>query len=351
MLALSDGLGSGVKANILSILTTRIVMHLMENELPLSEVVETLSKTLPVCEVRKLAYSTFAIGKFFSEGRARVVEFDTPSVILVRQRKSVPVPYEEREIEGKTIRESELKLKTGDWVVFVSDGVVNAGIGGLYPLGWGLDQISRFLEEHCHPELSAQELADKLTQAVWDLYCGKPGDDVSVAVIKVRHKLTATVFTGPPVDKSADKAVVASFTQRPGFLAVCGGTTAKIVARYLGAKSLEVDLSTMKPDVPPLARIEGVDLATEGILTLTRVNDLLHSGASKDSVKFDTDGASALVRLCLDVDHIHFIVGLGVNPAHQNPDLPGQLVMKLAVVRTIGEELRKRGKEVTIDTV
>ena len=351
MLALSDGLGSGVKANILSILTTRIVMHLMENELPLSEVVETLSKTLPVCEVRKLAYSTFAIGKFFSEGRTRVVEFDTPSVILLRQRKSIPVPYEEREIEGKTIRESELKLKTGDWVVFVSDGVVNAGIGGLYPLGWGLDQIARFLEEHCHPELSAQDLADKLTQAVWDLYCGKPGDDASVAVIKVRHKLTATVFTGPPAERSADKAVVTKFTQCPGFLAVCGGTTATIVARHLGAKPLEVDLSTMKPDVPPSARIEGVDLTTEGILTLTRVNDLLHSGANKDSVKFDTDGASALVRLCLDVDHIHFMVGLGVNPAHQNPDLPGQLVMKLTVVRAIAEELRKRGKEVTVETI
>jgi hypothetical protein len=351
MLALSDGLGSGVKANILSILTTKIVMHLMVNELPLSEVVETLSKTLPVCEVRKLAYSTFAIGKLFSQGHARVVEFDTPSVILLRHRKSVPVPYEEREIEGKTIRESEFELKNGDWIVFVSDGVINAGIGGLYPLGWGWDQIVRFLEEHCHPDLSAQEVADKLTQAVWDLYCSKPGDDVSVVVIKVRHKLVATVFTGPPADKSADKTVIASFTQRPGLLVVCGGTTAKIVARYLGGKSLEVDLSTMKPDVPPLARMEGVDLVTEGILTLTRVNDLFHSGANKETVKFGTDGASALVRLCLDVDHIHFMVGLGVNPAHQNPDLPGQLAMKLSVVRAIAEELQGRNKEVTIETV
>ncbi len=350
-LALSDGLGSGVKANILSILTTRIVMHLMENELSLDEVVNTLSKTLPVCEVRNLAYSTFAIGQFFSEGHARVVEFDTPSVILLRQRESVPVPYEEREIEGKTIRKSELKLKIGDWIVFVSDGVINAGIGGLYPLGWGFDQVSRFLQEHCHPDLSAQELADKLAQAVWDLYCSKPGDDVSVVVIKARQKLVATVLTGPPADRSADEAIVTKFTQCPGFLAVCGGTTAKIVARYLGGKPLEVDLATMKPDVPPLARIEGVDLTTEGILTLTRTNDLLHSGADKETVKFHTDGASALVRLCLNVDHIHFIVGLAVNPAHQNPDLPGKLAMKLAVVREIAEELHKRGKEVTITTV
>jgi len=350
-LALSDGLGSGVKANILSILTTRIVMHLMENKLSLDNVVETLSKTLPVCEVRKLAYSTFAIGQFFSQGNARVVEFDSPSVILLRERKSVPLPYEERKIEGKTIRESEFKPKIGDWVVFVSDGVVNAGIGGLYPLGWGLDKVARFLEEHCHPDLSAQQLADKLAQVVWDLYCSKPGDDVSVAVIKVRHKLTATVLTGPPASKDSDKEVVEKFTQRPGFLAVCGGTTAKIVAYHLGAKSLDVDLATMKPDVPPLARIEGIDLTTEGILTLTRTNQLFHLGADKETVKFNNDGASALLRLCLDVDHVHFIVGLSVNPAHQNPDLPGQLAMKLTVVREIADELRKRGKEVTIETV
>ena len=350
-LALSDGLGSGVKANILSMLTTRIVMHLMENELSLSEVVETLSKTLPVCEDRKLAYSTFAIGQFFSNGHARVVEFDTPSLVLLRRRKYVTVPYEERQIAGKVIRESEFQLKTGDWIVFVSDGVINAGIGGRYPLGWGSNQITRFLEEHSHPDLSAQELADKLGQAVWDLYCGEPGDDVSVAVVKIRHRLMATVLTGPPADRNIDKAVVDRFAQHPGFLVVCGGTMAKIAARHLGGQSLEVDLATMKPDVPPLARVEGIDLTTEGILTLTRANDLLRSGADKETVKFQTDGASALVRLWLDVDHIHFIVGLGVNPAHQNPDLPRQLGMKLAVVREISEELRKRGKEISIETV
>jgi hypothetical protein len=350
-LALSDGLGSGVKANILSILTTRIVMHMLENELSLGEVVETLGKTLPVCEVRKLAYSTFSIGQFFSEGHSRIVEFDTPSVIVLRQRKLVPITYEERQIEGKAIRESELKLKVGDWIVFVSDGVVNAGIGGLYPLGWGLEQVVRYLEEHSHPDISAQELADKLAQAVWELYCNRPGDDVSIVVIKVRQKLMATVLTGPPRNRDTDKPVVDRFSRRTGFLAVCGGTTAKIVARELGDKSLEVDLATMKPDVPPVARIEGVDLTTEGILTLTRANELLHLDADKETVKFHTDGASELVRLCLDADHIHFIVGLGVNPAHQNPDLPRQLGMKLAVVREIAEELRKRGKEVTVEAV
>ena len=349
-LALSDGLGSGVKANILAMLTTRIAMHLLENELPLSEVVETLGKTLPVCQVRKLAYSTFAIAQFFRSGRARIVEFDTPPVILLRDRRVVDVPYNERVIGGKTIREAVVDVQLGDWVVFVTDGVLNAGIGGVYPLGWGMDQVKRFLEAHAHPELGAQALADKVADTVSELYAGAPGDDVSVAAIKVRHKLVATVLTGPPAGAERDEAVMENFIRRQGLHVVCGGTTAKILSRHLG-EPLEVDLDSMRPDVPALGRMKHIDLITEGILTLTKACELLQSGADKNAVRFRTDGAGSLVRVLLDVDHVHFMVGLAVNPAHQNPSLPHQLGMKLSVVREIAEELHKRGTEVTIETV
>ena len=349
-LALSDGLGSGVKANILATLTTRIAMHLLENQLPLTEVVETLGRTLPVCQVRKLAYSTFAIAQFFGDGRARVVEFDTPPAVLLRQRRQSPLPCEERVVGGKKISQVVFQLELGDWVVFVSDGVLNAGIGGVYPLGWGWEQTAQYLERHAHPELSAQDLAEKLAGTVEELYAGAPGDDVSVVVIKVRRKLVATVLTGPPVDKAGDEKLVSRFAERPGLHAVCGGTTAQIVSRHFG-QPLEVDLETMRPDVPPLARMENTDLVTEGILTLTRANELLQSGVNKETVRFRTDGAAALVRLLLDVDHVHFIVGLAANPAHQNPALPVQLGMKLAVVREIAEELSRRGTEVTVETV
>jgi len=349
-LALSDGLGSGVKANILSTLTTRIAMHLLENDVPLDEVVETLSKTLPVCEVRKLAYSTFAIAQFFGDGHARMVEFDAPPAILLRGRKLFSFPYRERVIGDKTIRESVLALELGDWAVFVSDGVLNAGIGGRYPLGWGWEQTTRFLEEHAHPELSAQELADKLAETVGELYAGTPGDDVSIVVIRARRKRVATVLTGPAADRSADEALVSRFMKRRGQHIVCGGTTAKIVSRQLG-QPLEVDLETMKPDVPALGRMANIDLVTEGILTLTRVKELLHSGTGKDAVQFQTDGAAALLRSLLDVDHVHFIVGMAKNPAHQNPDLPVELGIKLAVAREIAEDLRKRGIQMSIESV
>jgi hypothetical protein len=323
---------------------------MLEDNLPLGEVVQTLSETLPVCAIRKVAYSTFAIAQFFSEGYARVVEFDSPHAIVLRQRKIQPVTYEERVVDGKTIHETVLNLQEGDWIVFVSDGVLNAGIGGAYPLGWGWELAAGFLEKHAHRGLTAEELADKVAEAVSELYLGKPGDDVSIVVIKVRHKQAATVFTGPPAKTDADGQLVHRFVSRMGKLVVCGGTTAKIVAKHLG-QPLEVDLSTITADVPPIARLEGVDLVTEGILTLTQVRDMLREGAKPKTVQYRNDGAAGLLRLLLEVDHIHFIVGQAVNPAHQNPDLPHQLGIRMTVVREIAAELRSRNRDVTIEVV
>lgn len=349
-LAVSDGLGSGVKASILATLTTQIAMHLLENHLPLDEVVETLTSTLPVDRVRKLAYSTFILAEFLREGTARVMEFDAPSTILLRRRKVVPLVYTERYIADKLIKEAVVDLELGDWIAFVSDGVLNAGIGGVYPLGWGWDQAARFLEKHAHPDLNAEDLADKVADTVRELYAAPPGDDVTIVIIKARRKLTATVFTGPPRKKGFDKDTVDRFINYPGKHVVCGGTTAKIVSRHL-ARPLEVDLKTITDEVPPQARIEGIDLVCEGILTLTRTNTLLQTGADRATVRYRVDGASNLLRLMLGVDHVHFVVGQAVNPAHQNPELPNQLGIRLKVVEDIAEALRGRGKEATIEKV
>jgi hypothetical protein len=292
-LALSDGLGSGVKANILATLTTQIAMHMLDNDLPLDEVVQTLSETLPVDRIRKLAYSTFAIAQFFSQGTATIAEFDTPSTIFLRGRKIQPIVYEERSIDGKRVHESVLEFKSGDWIIFVSDGVLNAGIGGVYPLGWGWEQAARFLEKQAHQDLSAGDLADKIAEAVKELYADAPGDDVSIAVIKVRRKLAATIFTGPPFDRRRDEETIVQFLKQSGKLVVCGGTTAKIIARHLG-QPLEVDLTTITDDVPPMAQIDGIDLVSEGILTLTKTSELLRSGVEKKAIRFQTDGAASL---------------------------------------------------------
>jgi hypothetical protein len=350
ILALSDGLGSGVKANILATLTTQIAMHMLENDLPLEEVVQTLTETLPVDTERKMAYSTFAIAQFFDLGSVDIVEFDTPHTIIIRDNRPLPLTYENKEIKEKKIQNATFELNEGDWVVFVSDGVLNAGIGGLYPLGWGWDQAANFIGEKANHDQSADEFAERIAEIVDDLYAGNVGDDVSIVAIKVRKKLVATVFTGPPEDPELDEEAVQRLFSRGGKHGVCGGTTAKIVARCLN-RPLEVDLTTMTGKVPPLGNIEGVDVVTEGILTLTRVNNLLKAGADRETVKYQNNGAANLLRFFLDTDSIHFLVGQAVNPAHQNPELPHQLGIRVSVVREVADELRERGKEVALETI
>lgn len=350
IMALSDGLGSGVKANILGTLTTQIAMHMLENDLPLGEVVKTLTETLPVDKEREMAYSTFAIAEFFTPGNAWIFEFDTPHLILVRENRVEPIQYEDEYIENKKIQRAELALREGDWIIIVSDGVLNAGIGGVYPLGWGWEQAAKFVGMKAHNGMTAESFAEKIADTVNELYAGNVGDDVSIIVIKVRKKIFATILTGPPVNRENDRAAVEKLLAKTGKYGVCGGTTAKIVAEQMG-KELKVDLSTMTGSVPPFGRIEGIDIVTEGILTLTRVNNLLKSGATKEMVKYQNNGAASLIRLLLDTDSIHFLVGQAVNPAHQNPELPQQLGIRQAIVREVADELRKRGKEVSLEAV
>ncbi len=347
-LVFSDGLGSGVKASILSTLTTRIATRMLNEGLPLAEVVQTVSETLPICRVRKIAYSTFCLGQLHGEGQAKLAAYDSPPPFLVRRNKLQTLPYEEFQIAGKQIFDYSFPLRPGDWLVLVSDGVINAGIGGAYPLGWGWEAVGKYLEGHVHESLSADELAGKLGRVVYELYEGVAGDDVSIVVIKTRWKRVMVVFTGPPVQKADDERIVQMLMESPGKRVVCGGTTANIVARQLG-HGIDVDLETGTESVPATGRIEGIDLVTEGTLTVTKAMEILRSKTPEEELKLKVDGASRLVLALLEADEIRMLVGRAMNPAHQNPNLPKDLGIKAQVIRALAEILTSKGKEVRIE--
>ncbi|MGA1844539.1 MAG: SpoIIE family protein phosphatase [bacterium] len=345
-MVLSDGLGSGVKANILATLTTRMLTCMLDNGLPLREVVKTVTETLPVCKVRRLAYSTFSVAQLFSDGEGRLVEFDSPSAFVFRGNNLQELNWELTSISQKNIRACNLKLHTGDWLVFVSDGVISAGIGGLYPLGWGWEQVAHYLANHLADPVSAEEVVNSTLETVSSLYAGPPGDDVTVAVIKVRNKRFLTILFGPPLNHQEDPIVVADLMNAEGRRVVCGGTTANIVARHLG-KELSVDLGTMTEDVPPLGHIDGIDLVTEGVLTMTRLVTMLQNGLTACSRRFSVDSSSALLRLLEEADSIRLLVGQAKNPAHQDPNLPVEIKTELA--RELQDYLIKRNKECSIE--
>ena len=188
-------------------------------------------------------------------------------------------------------------------------------------------------------------LAEKLASVVQELYAGGPGDDVTVAVVKARRKRVVALMAGPPADRGDDAKVVGALMSGPARRVVCGGTTGNIVARELG-RGLAVELDTATENVPARGLIEGIDLVTEGVLTLTRALEMLRADEPAEKLRLRIDGASALALELLDADEVKMLVGRAMNPAHQNPKLPRTLGLKTQVVRALAEELRRRGKEV-----
>ena len=351
LMVLSDGLGSGVKANILSSLTAKIISTMLSAGVKLKDVVETIASTLPVCSVRQVAYSTFTVIQVGKDGQAYLVEFDNPSLILIREGKRAYIPWEESVISGKRVRQARMQWKLNDLAVLFSDGVIHAGIGRTLDLGWQHENVVRFLEETYTMEDTCYDVQHRLVTKCNELYQWKPGDDTTVAAMRLRVPVPACVLVGPPVRREEDAAVVEELLNCPGMKVVCGGTTSQIVSRHTG-RELQIQLQYLSRDVPPAAAMEGIDLVTEGVVTLGKTLDLMEEYiASKDPGIFSaqSDGAHLLARaLVIQCTSVKFIVGRALNPAHQNPDMPISLSIKLRLVKDIAAALRRIQKPVEL---
>jgi len=350
---LSDGLGSGVKANILATLTAKIAMTMLKEGLPIEEVVDTIIHTLPICSVRKLAYSTFTIIEVSSEGIAYIVEFDNPSVFFIRDGRIYPIEKTVQEIDGRMIHESHFHLEEKDALIFVSDGVIHAGAGKVLNLGWSWQEVAHYLENLNIEQMSAIKVTKALLGVCEDLYLRHPGDDTTVATIKAIRPKVATLFSGPSSDKEKDHYVVEKLIGTQGKKIVCGGTAANIVSKALNIE-VTTSFQIIDPRIPPIGHINGIDLVTEGVLTLQGAVEKLER--IKDNTDLDflyaDDGASMLARMLFEeCTHIHMLVGRAINSAHQNPDFPQALSIKLNILYKLKEILIQLGKIVQIEMV
>lgn len=356
IMILADGMGSGVKANILSTLTSKILGTMFLNGATLEECVDTIVQTLPVCQVRQVAYSTFSILQVFNNGDAYLVEFDNPSCIFIRDGKVVPIPDNPRVIDGKKINEFRFTVKQGDALILMSDGTIHAGVGQLLNFGWLWEDIAEYAVKEYHRTVSAVRLATAICQACDELYMFRPGDDTTVACMRIIAQKPVHLMTGPASRKEDDKRMVAEFTADPNAkTVVCGGTSATIVARELD-KTMDVSLDYVDPDIPPIAYIDGIDLVTEGVLTLNRVVQLLRRYAKKESVTEDffteldqPNGASMVAKMIIeDCTELHLYVGKAINSAYQNPNLPFDLGIRQNLVEQLRRAVEDIGKPITV---
>jgi len=349
IVVLADGLGSGVKANILATLTTKIMITMLENGADIKEIIETIISTLPVCHVRRIAYSTFSIIEIDDSLNCRVIEFDNPPVFICRGHRIFEPKKETLVIGGKNVKISEFPLQLGDEITICSDGVIHAGVGYILNHGWEWHHVAEFLtKQKVH---SAEKLNRRLIETCGKLYGDRPGDDTTAVTVKIRRPEKVQVFTGPPEDPALDRAFVQSFMKSRGKKVVCGGTAANIMARELRCE-IETDLDYIDPKVPPIARMKGLDLVTEGVLTLKMALNQLREieNSCLEPVFNKEDGVSKLLKIFFEEStHIHFWVGRAINPAHQNPDFPNELSIKINIVKDIVKQLHSMGKIVTLE--
>ena len=352
VIVLSDGLGSGVKASILSTLTSKIISTMLAEGLPLEECVSTIAATLPVCSVRGVAYSTFTIIHLKNNQYAEVIQYDNPQVILIRNNENYDYPKTEMNIGGKKIYKSVIPLRENDVFIAMSDGCPHAGIGTAYNFGWKREDIISYMEVMVTVGFTAKTLATMLVDECNKLYDFKPGDDTTACVVKIRKREPMNLMFGPSSNRADTDRMMSLFFSKAGKHIICGGTTSSIAAKFLG-KPLRASLDFISSDVPPTAEIEGVDLVTEGVITVNKVveyaHDYLGENVHYEHWNIKKDGASQICRLLFEeATDINFYVGRAVNPAHQNPDLPINFNIKMNLVEELSKCLKQMGKRIKV---
>ncbi len=349
---LSDGLGSGIKANVLATMTTTMALRFMRSNIDLLQSVEIIMDSLPVCEVRKISYATFSMFDYILGGRAKIVEMGNPAYVHLRGVDEV-VPVKDRSVVSehwpdREVREVETDVRPGDRIIFCSDGVTQSGLGmgRLFKFGWRRSGMLAFAQEQIsgEPDISAADLARRIACFARNITPDFCKDDISCLVIYFRHPRVLRILTGPPYYKEHDAEFARQANLGEEHVVVCGGTTANILERELGTR-VKIDMRAIRNagGLPPSGLMPGVGLCTEGILTLSRVCKALEERQYPESLPM---AARQIFERILNHDRIEFVIGTKVNESHQDPNIPQDLELRRSVFKRMETALEKNYRKI-----
>ena len=377
---LSDGLGSGVRANVLASLTAHMASKLSLSPMDLEKSAEVIMNTLPVDSEKGISYSTFTIARMiFSDNksfiRVELAEYDNPDSL--RFHGSEPVEWDKTAfrlkrkaaIKEEIVYSSSFEVNDGDRLIFFSDGVAQSGIAlgssqntvrdsnpyasfmshGRRPVqnlpsviksqGWGTENVSAFVQKTLRedPDISSRQLARAIVTEAYKNDKYHPNDDITCCVINIRKPRRTLIVTGAPRNRESDKKLGERVKNFDGQVIVCGGTTAKIIARELG-KDIRKD-SAASGSLPPSSKIDGIELVTEGMLTLAEVARRL---TNKTLLKnMSEDAAKRMIKLLRETDQIEIIVGTKINDEIEDPSTAAKIGFRFPTIDEIQRALIK----------
>jgi len=354
IVVLSDGMGHGIKANMLGTLTATLAVNFTQEHKSVQKITEIIMKTLPVDSMKKMNYSTFTIVEIDVDGEVRILEYENPKTLILRGSKLYEpewncVVLEGEKNVGREVLTTTFKPQKEDRIVFCSDGVTQSGLGTERLLmGWGAENLQKFVEDSIRDEqdISAVKLGTRVVNKANQNDNFHPLDDISCGVIYFREPRKLMIFSGPPQDPAVDAMFTGLLKQFEGKKIICGATTADMVAREWSEEIIDSKVR-YDMELPPVSQMNGVELITEGILTLSKVSELLKK--YNNNYMLGKGPADEIVRFLLESDEIHFLVGTNINTAHQDPTMPVELELRRTVVHRITRTLEEKFlKEVTM---
>jgi hypothetical protein len=376
----ADGIGSGIRAHIAAQMCVSRLTESLQQELSLRTVFQSVATTMQTCRDPQKPFAAFSIARIRSDGYATVFSYDAPLPILVSRQGATVLANRPFPLPGGLAMESNCQLDMGEGILLMSDGITQAGLGYGAQTEWTSDGVVSFINNRISSRLKlslAPEMLHKEALARWkgDMQesprmvsdrsfspyapdaahratvrspAKVTGDDCSIVLGLCRTGQTVNLFTGPPVDRDNDMPTVKRFLQLPGLKIVCGGTTAKLVAKYLNVP-LEMESEPMSVIAPPRYGIKGINLVTEGAVTLNQVYNIL----DEDVSKLQEDSGVTELRMLLGVaDKLNIIVGAADNTANADISFRQRGVLSRKVlIPLLAEKLRQEGKLVNVEYV
>ncbi len=347
IIVLSDGLGHGVKANVLATLTATMALNFTHEHKEFNKIAEIIMNTLPVDSERRISYATFTIVDIELDGETRILEYENPPCLIFRGDKLFDPIWSDillssDKTRGKELRCCSFKPQKEDRIILCSDGVVQSGMGGVkYPFGWGVDNLADYAGRliHSTPDISASALSLKVVNMAASNDQHNLRDDTSAAVLYFRDPRKLLLCTGPPFDIDKDTELARRIHEFKGKKIVSGATTIEIIGREL-KREITDSFEFHDQDLPPVSFMEGVDLITEGILTLGKAAEILKRYSN--TTRLGKGPADQMVKMFLESDEIEFLIGTRINIAHQDPSLPVELEIRRTVIRRIAAVLEQK---------